>query len=366
MSKITLTKRGTVWYLDTYIEGQRKKVSTGCRDESEAWTRVPDILKDLVEESAGANEGMTIGEGFQQLSVEERRSNRPRHKLWQMRIKEVKEFLGEDTPLAHITRDSLVKLQHHLMTLPGRGGRPAAPATVNRKMAEVHHLLNVAHRDWGAIDAVPKVRPLKVPKKRRRALSEKEITRLMEVTLPRFQFLWQFLIETGLRTSEWLALDWEDINLDARRLYLTPSERMKIKTDAARVVWLTPDTVEEFRRRLEEGFDRPLEDYTRQTTKTEWNRCKKEMGLEHDDQFVPYSLRHTCATRLVARGVPTSTVQKHMGHADIATTTIYLDQSEEDLKVCAEAVSIGDLRNPGSRSEGVPKLSLVGAGGTTR
>ena len=47
------------------------------------------------------------------------------------------------------------------------------------------------------------------------------------------------------------------------------------------------------------------------------------MGMGHDKEFVPHCLRHTCASRLVQRGVPLLVVKEWLGHADIQMTLKY-------------------------------------------
>lgn len=352
---MNLKKRGNVWYLVGRLNGERKRISTGCRDRSKAEAQVPRILSEIAQEAeSDTGGGLTLSKGFQKLSVAENRSMKTDYRGWLTRTKQIEEFLGPDTPLQDIDDDAITSLQHHLMTQTGKGGRLAAPATVNRKMAELKHLLMYAWKRWHVLKMVPHFEKLKVHGRKRRALTEREIDLLMENTRPKFRFLWRFLIETGLRTGEWLQLEWEDFDLDEGKLRLVPGRRvyrdgeepkvLKIKTDSERSAWLSEPILEELRELRESGAERPLGAYSQQTVKTEWNRVRRKLGLERDDLFVPYSLRHTCATRLVSRGIPTSTVQKWMGHANIATTTIYLDQSDEDMKACVQAVSLGEPR----------------------
>ena len=45
----------------------------------------------------------------------------------------------------------------------------------------------------------------------------------------------------------------------------------------------------------------------------------------------PHRFRRTCATFALRRGMPIEQVSKMLGHANIATTQVYLDLSEEEL-----------------------------------
>ncbi len=51
------------------------------------------------------------------------------------------------------------------------------------------------------------------------------------------------------------------------------------------------------------------------------------------DKTHPHRFRRTCATNALKKGMPIEMVSKMLGHENIATTQIYLDLSEEDLKI---------------------------------
>jgi site-specific recombinase XerD len=56
----------------------------------------------------------------------------------------------------------------------------------------------------------------------------------------------------------------------------------------------------------------------------------KEGGLIRSNLAVlPHTMRHTCATLLLKKGIDIYTVSKHLGHADISTTSVYLDNDED-------------------------------------
>ena len=61
------------------------------------------------------------------------------------------------------------------------------------------------------------------------------------------------------------------------------------------------------------------------------------MGLSADKEFVLHALRHTCASRMVNRGIDLYVVKDILGHASIATTQIY---AHLDPRKLAHAVSV--------------------------
>jgi len=67
-----------------------------------------------------------------------------------------------------------------------------------------------------------------------------------------------------------------------------------------------------------------------------FSRILEKAGVPHK-KF--HSLRHTYASQLVRMGVQLSVIQKLMGHSDIATTTIYVHVSDQDMIDAVEVLS---------------------------
>ena len=65
-----------------------------------------------------------------------------------------------------------------------------------------------------------------------------------------------------------------------------------------------------------------------------WHDAKSEMGLGTDQELVPHSLRHTCASRLVRGGVDIRRVQMWLGHQTLQMTMRYAHLATQDLDVC--------------------------------
>ena len=63
------------------------------------------------------------------------------------------------------------------------------------------------------------------------------------------------------------------------------------------------------------------------------NTCVKKIGKRAGvDNVHTHRFRRTCATMALRRGMTIELVSKMLGHEQIATTQIYLDLREEDLK----------------------------------
>ena len=72
-----------------------------------------------------------------------------------------------------------------------------------------------------------------------------------------------------------------------------------------------------------------------------WDRMRKTLGYENEKGFVLHAFRHTCATTLIQKDVPITTVQAYLGHANISTTQIYAHLNPKKLKDAAQTLEEG-------------------------
>ena len=89
-----------------------------------------------------------------------------------------------------------------------------------------------------------------------------------------------------------------------------------IRIDDLRNWWKNPDNVKEGH-----TDKSSIEALTR--------KIAKKAGVERAN---PHKFRRTCATMALRRGMPIEQVSKMLGHAELSTTQIYLDLSEDDLR----------------------------------
>ena len=172
------------------------------------------------------------------------------------------------------------------------------------------------------------------------------------------------MLRAGLRVSEVAALQVADLDLKDRRLHIRRGKGAKDRTlyldqlvavtlavwlkrrpTASR--WLLP-TVQTGRRGA--GEAKAGGQIGARYLQAMVARLGREAGIEK--AVSPHVLRHTFATSELARGVPIHDLQKDLGHADLATTSVYLHVVDPDRERAANG-------RPAIRLPGEPEPAPV-------
>jgi len=70
-----------------------------------------------------------------------------------------------------------------------------------------------------------------------------------------------------------------------------------------------------------------------------WQRARKDLGYADKKFYTLHLCRHTCASKLVQRGVPLLLVKDWLGHEDIQTTMIYAHLAPKALHSVVEVLN---------------------------
>jgi len=220
--------------------------------------------------------------------------------------------------------------------------REVKPATVNRELACLSHLLNLAKRNKKFFGENPVAVSRLLPEYNQveRILTPEEEERLLALCNPYLKPILITALNTGMRKSEILTLKWTDVDLDnsvitlehtntkskkTRRIPINSVMRkllleQKLKSGGFEFVFLSQDG-KPYKRHdsLKGAFER---------------LCKKAgiTGLRFHD------LRHTAATRMVETGANIVAVNRILGHADLKTTMRYA-HPEDSLKDAIEKLA---------------------------
>lgn len=229
--------------------------------------------------------------------------------------------LGEKTPLADLTTETITDAIFEWEE-EGNSG-----STINRKISNLSMMLKTA-ADQGWLDKLPKIPRRKEGKHRIRWLDEQEEARVLATAkhlgLDDLHDFIVVAIDTGFRKSELLGFESRDFVNGLLHLHAGST-----KNDDARSVPATDRVRLILQRRS--NMKRPFEALTVAGMRYQWSVLKEALGLSEDPQFVIHMLRHTCASRLVQKGVPLAVVQRWMGHKNIQTTLRYAHLAPDNL-----------------------------------
>ena len=192
-------------------------------------------------------------------------------------------------------------------------------------------------------------------------LTEDQMKRLLNQPLNsaknglRDRVILELLFSTGLRVSELVSLNREQINLKTREFGVIG------KGGRSRVVFITKQAAVWVDKYLKTRGDhykplfirslRPKEialtdDKVRLSARSVQNIVKKYVRQANlPVAATPHTLRHSMATDLLQRGADLRSVQELLGHKNIATTQIYTHVTDARLREVHEKFHVGNEKN---------------------
>jgi len=246
-----------------------------------------------------------------------------------------------------------------------------APNTVRNIRAVLRRALNQALK-WELVsrNVATLVETPRIIQEEMSALNEQQARALLHVLKgDRLEALYRVALSLGLRRGEVLGLRWQDIDFDTATLRIaqtvqrtrtqgliidTPKTKSSLRTLSIPPVLLA--VLKRHRSRQErEGLDNPHDLVFISTTGTplepdnithRFKAFAKAAELPDDIHF--HSLRHSCATLLLAQGVPMYAVKDILGHDQISTTMKYTQPTPETMR---DATAELDLLFPEDEKE---------------
>jgi integrase len=219
-------------------------------------------------------------------------------------------------PLTEVTNDDIQIL---VDVLKEQG---LEDSTVNRYLAHVKTMYILARDKWQVISIIPYMKLSPEPEGRTRITTyeeEEELYRIFSNSADQQMIdICTCLTDTGARASNILTLESNCINFRTGMVTF-----WKNKTDKPYSVAMTERVREVLERRTKNTTGARLFTYTLNQVERRWQKAKKEMNLEYDNEFLPHGLRHTCASRLIENDVDIYTVKGYLNHSNIKTTERY-------------------------------------------
>lgn len=246
--------------------------------------------------------------------------------------------LPESTSWSNVTEDVLEAYVQHLIQ------KNYAASTAARKVAALRTFFHwLSQRGLTTEDPTLRLRSPKVEKRTPRLLSEAEVNQLFEcaskMSPPRAmrdRALLEVIYATGMRVSEAINLRVSDVDLEAN-VVKCAGRGMRQRT-----IPLTPQAAAALRDYIEKARSDMLNNNTdadylfvnpagaKLTRQAVWQLTRQYAQLAGiEGELTPHTLRHSRATHMLNSGEDVRRVQEWLGHANLSTTLMYRQRSDD-------------------------------------
>lgn len=306
---VGLYRRGRVYWVNFYINGQRVLQSTGTRNRRDA----EQIYQELRRRANAQRHHVALGGSkmlFSELASQflTKTGNREYHR----------DRLDQLLPVFGPRRITTIS---RAMVDAYRTDRleEVSNATVNRDVAVLRHVLFWAvDEGFLAANSLSRYRQLTEPRRPRRVLSVAEEDLLLDAAVSHLEPIVIVALDTGMRRGEILGQRRE--HLDADRQLLTVSKSNTVGGTGREIPWtkrarriLTPLSIGD-------GLVFIAKGQSVRSIKRAWRGAVRRAGIRHV-RF--HDLRHSFNTRLMEAGVSQDVRKTLMGHAASDINDVY-------------------------------------------
>lgn len=162
-------------------------------------------------------------------------------------------------------------------------------------------------------------------------------------------FMFNLMLNTGLRLTETVNLDVKDV---FNGYFAKEVLEIKGKGSRIRQIPLNKAIREHIERYIRQKkarkedinpdfclfLSRNHQRITKRAVELNFDKWIKVSGIE--GKYSPHSLRHTVGTELMRKTSNIRKVQEFLGHKFVSTTQVYTGVTKEDLKECAELLKM--------------------------
>lgn len=220
--------------------------------------------------------------------------------------------------------------------------------TVRNELAVISSVLRKGKR-WGFVEELIEIDWPSSPPPEWTYLEADELARLIEAAESEYylESLVPFLVHTGARLGEALALRWDRIDFRRKRITIDRSystgHTTSPKSNKARQVPLNKAAVAALEVQKASSYmrgglvwtTREGEQVTKNHLNKSWYRTIRKAGIRY---VRIHDLRHTFASHLVQRGVSLQVVKELLGHGQISTTLRYAHLAPQNLASAVEVL----------------------------
>lgn len=247
--------------------------------------------------------------------------------------------MGENDiePSDVVSRD--VEEYTHFLARKGK-----SPATITRSLASIKSFYNyLLMAGVVACNPAKGITSVKVERKLPQILTGREVELFLEqpectdLKGYRDRAMLELLYATGIRVSELVALDVDDLNLPGGILKCFSKGKERIIPLYPAAIRALNEYVHNIRPKLVESecetalfLNMNGERMSRQGFWKLIKHYQEKAGIQKD--ITPHTLRHSFAAHLLENGADLKSIQEMLGHADISSTQIYSRLMNQKLK----------------------------------
>lgn len=248
-------------------------------------------------------------------------------------IRDVKQYMKylETVGISNCTEVTPTAYLNYMTYLQKLG---KAPTSVSRAIASTRSFYRyLCSRKMCDVNPVEKVHTLKSERKLPQILTGDEIQLLLsqptEVDFKgkRDKAMLELLYATGIRVTELVSLDMQDVNLEVGYIICRRQVKERVVPIYPRAAEALKSYINQERFVLNEEEPDALfvnTNGTRLTRQGFWKiikSYKEKAGISKD--ITPHTLRHSFAAHLLENGADIKSLQEMLGHADVSSTQIY-------------------------------------------
>ena len=348
---MSLYKRGNVWWIRFTTPDGHELRETAATADRRAAQELHDTRKAELWRQAKLGE---LPRHTWQEAVVRWLEERP-HSRW---LRGIKRHLREADPflgalyLDQIDRDTLDRLTR------ARVATGVSPATVNRLLAVIRAIMNMARKDWGWLETIPPLRLMQEPHRRIRWLTHEEADRLIAELPEHLAAMARFTLATGLRENNVIVLEWAQIDLEQRRAWIYADQA---KGRRALAVPLNAQAMVVLREQEGHHPTRVFVYDGKPVTRANNRAWRNALQRAEITDFRWHDLRHTWASWHVQAGTPLNVLKELGGWASLEMVLRYAHLGADHLVEHAERIAGPRLvrTNPGTAPMTTPLKQAV-------
>ena len=254
-------------------------------------------------------------------------------------LKQFREYLEEHG--IHYNRVKEEDVQNYIEELQDKGKKPSS---ISRCIASIRSFFQFILKNKKIkVDPTANIQSPKIEKRTPNVLTSKEVELLLKqpdtVDLKgvRDKAMLEFAYATGMRVTEIISLNIDDVNLEEAYVICKSGNKQRIIPLGSMSLKALKAYIEEARGVLIKSEDEKALFVNinggRLTRQGFWKIIKYYKEQAHiTKDITPHVLRHSFATHLLQNGADLRAIQTMLGHSDISSTQVYMQFQDEGLR----------------------------------